>query len=824
MDTLRFAPRGCGRLSLVSAFALFGAVAAASESPLPVSAKLLRAQWPASWIAAPGAPERDAGVFHFRKVLDLAAVPEHFVVHVSADNRYILHVNGRRVGSGPARGDVLHWPFETYDLAHYLEAGSNILAATVWNFGTSSPMAQMSRRTGFLLQGDDDGAAIADSDGSWQASIETGHGLNPDGLSAIRARHFYYAAGPGERRDGRLFDWDWDQPTSPPERWRPAREIGRGHPREIREGPAWMMTPEGWLLVPRSLPAMDESEVPAGRVVRSTGVQPAPGFPGGAALVVPAHSEARILLDRGELTNGTPELTLSGGREATVRLTYAEALYDKAGEKGNRNEIAGKEIVGVEDEFVAGGGRARVFSPLWFRTWRFLELMVTTGAEPLTVDRLTARFAAFPLERRARFSSDDTGLAKIWDVSWRTARLAAYETYMDAPYWEQLQYVGDTRIDALISYAMAGESRLARRALELFDQSRLSDGLTQSRYPTAELQYIPPYSLIFVGMLHDHWMYCDEPSFVRERLPATRTVLDWFLARQRDDGLLGFLPFWIHGDTGTALDTAIQGPSGGSGLVTIQLLTALREAAEMEEALGDRDRAVRYRERAAVEAAAVRTLWDPGHGLMADTPERQTFGHPVNILALAQGLAPPEDRDTLARNVLDIARHPAGRAADGGPGGPWPLTEIPSASYYFRFYLARALEATGRGDDYVSLLEPWRQMLALGLTTWPEHPEPTRSDCHAWSAHPGFDLLRLVAGIKPATPGFRTVRIEPHLGALTRLEAAHPHPLGEIAVSYRRERSGVRAQVTLPDGLSGDLVWAGRTHPLAPGTQTLALP
>ena len=84
---------------------------------------LLRKQWPASWIAAAEGPERDAGVFHFRKAIRLEAVPAHFVVHVSADNRYLLHVNGRRVGTGPARSDVLHWAYETYDLAPYLEAG-----------------------------------------------------------------------------------------------------------------------------------------------------------------------------------------------------------------------------------------------------------------------------------------------------------------------------------------------------------------------------------------------------------------------------------------------------------------------------------------------------------------------------------------------------------------------------------------------------------------------------------------------------------------------------------------------------------------------------
>jgi alpha-L-rhamnosidase len=59
----------------------------------------------------------------------------------------------------------------------------------------------------------------------------------------------------------------------------------------------------------------------------------------------------------------------------------------------------------------------------------------------------------------------------------------AHETYSDCPYWEQLQYLGDTRIQALISYVDFGDDRLARQALDAYDKSRIADGLTQSRYP-----------------------------------------------------------------------------------------------------------------------------------------------------------------------------------------------------------------------------------------------------------------------------------------------------------------------------------------------------
>jgi alpha-L-rhamnosidase len=168
----------------------------------------------------------------------------------------------------------------------------------------------------------------------------------------------------------------------------------------------------------------------------------------------------------------------------------------------------------------------------------------------------------------------------------------------------------------------------------------------------------------------------------------------------------------------------------------------------------------------------------------------------------------------VMRKILD---------ADPGSGGANP-TKMSDASYYFRFYLARALEHAGMADAYLSTLQPWRRMLQLRLTTWAETPEPTRSDSHAWSAHPNYDLLRLVAGIRPAAPGFAEMVIEPHLSELKTLSAAMPVPKGIVQVSYAVESSGVTAIVTLPQGLPGKLIWKGRDFPLRAGKQTLQLP
>src|SRR6185369_14956698 len=105
-------------------------------------------------------------------------------------------------------------------------------------------------------------------------------------------------------------------------------------------------------------------------------------------------------------------------------------------------------------------------APLWWRTFRYLEITVTTRDQPLTLERLALRETGYPFEQVARFHSSDPALDRIWDIGWRTLRVDAHETFMDSAYWEQLQYTGDTRLEMLITYAVSGDARLARQAID----------------------------------------------------------------------------------------------------------------------------------------------------------------------------------------------------------------------------------------------------------------------------------------------------------------------------------------------------------------------
>ncbi len=778
-------------------------------------------EWRAAWITHPTAPLREPLVLHFRRTLTLDSVPPRYVVRVSADNRFILFVNGRRVGDGPARGDLTHWHYETFDLAPFLKPGDNLITSTVWNFGVYAPIAQMSDRTAFLLEseagapGDRPSSiaseAPADTDIStpkgWLVEIDSGRRpLDRDTVS-IKT---YFASGPGEEVEASQTDWDWDQPQSDHSQWvtpgDPMRDsifpgTGKAHSADTTgDNP--------WGLLPDLLPHMESSPTSPGEIVRvdgPSGGQDLHAFPG-ASVTIPPNTTVRLILDRKTLTTAYPQLTVSGGKGARIKLTYAEALYDKDKQKADRNAVEGRTALGLNDSFISDGGSHRTFEPLWWRTWRYLDLDVDTGLEPITLESLKAQFTAYPFQEQARLQTNDPDLDKIWDISWRTARLDAHETYMDTPYYEQLQYIGDTRIQALISYAVANDDRLARQALSAFNESRLPEGITRSRYPSSLPQNIPTFSLLWIGMLHDWWMYRPDPAPVRESLQGERSVLDWYSHYEQTDGLLRQTPWWSFIDWVVAGEIPTYGSNGESCATTLEYLGALNDAADLEQHLGDPHIAAQHHDRATrVRAGIAAQCWSADRKLLADSPDKKVFSQQSNILAVLYDVIPKADQQDVLKRVLAI--EPGDKPADG----------TLSASYYFRFYLARALEHSGMAGEYLKSLAPWRKLLALHFSTWPETPGETRSDSHAWTSHPIYDLLTLVAGVEPASPGFATVRIAPHLGALPGLDATFPHPAGAIDLKYARTGDAIDATITLPGALSGEFVYNGKTQPLKPG-------
>jgi CheY-like chemotaxis protein len=340
-----------------------------------------------------------------------------------------------------------------------------------------------------------------------------------------------------------------------------------------------------------------------------------------------------------------------------------------------------------------------------------------------------------------------------------------------------------------------------RQAIEHFDLSRVPEGITASRYPSDLGQYIPTFSPIWVAMVHDYWMHRDDPEYVRGFLPGIRSVLSWFERRLDETGMLGRISWWPYVDWAKEWDRGVPpgGAEGHSSIISLQFVYALERAAELEQGLGVPALADRYRSVAQKVRDAVRSRsWNAARGLFRDTPEGDIYSQQANVMAVLTDTVAPADQAAVMERVLSDRT-------------------LTHSTYYFSYYQLEALLKAGLGERYVDQLAPWREMLNLGLTTVPETPEPTRSDSHAWSAHPNYGLLATVLGVRPAVPGFKTVRIAPTSVRCSGPRAACPIPWEPSWCGWP-EPKVVGCAARLPCRKDSRACWsgAGRQRPCDP--------
>jgi alpha-L-rhamnosidase len=75
--------------------------------------------------------------------------------------------------------------------------------------------------------------------------------------------------------------------------------------------------------------------------------------------------------------------------------------------------------------------------------------------------------------------------------------------------------------------------------------------------------------------------------------------------------------------------------------------------------------------------------------------------------------------------------------------------------------------------------------------------------CHGWAGGVTAWLSRYVIGVRPASPGFKTVYIRPNLGNLDFVKGKVPTPYGDIEVEARKDGNGnVKVKSRLPNGIT----------------------
>ncbi|MGV3719486.1 MAG: family 78 glycoside hydrolase catalytic domain [Actinomycetota bacterium] len=228
-----------------------------AQAPSPVPGSQERStgrEWKASWIWTEGEPAPRNSYTYFRKRLTLDRAQKEAKIHLTADSRYQLFVNGAFVGRGPVRSDRRWLYYDTWDLAPHLKKGENVVAVLVHHFGEST-FQYMQGRGGLLAevvgQG---GRPLAGTDETWRA-------LRSAAWSSTGPR-MSIQLGFNEAYDARQAPEGWTAADFNDSSWAAVKEIG----------PAGM---EPWpSLTPRDIPAMLETPMRARKVLETVELEP----------------------------------------------------------------------------------------------------------------------------------------------------------------------------------------------------------------------------------------------------------------------------------------------------------------------------------------------------------------------------------------------------------------------------------------------------------------------------------------------------------------------------------------------------------------------
>lgn len=757
-------------------------------------------EWPAFWIQPP-VEWRKPWVVAFSCDFTLAAGCSERL-HVSADERYELYLDGKLIGRGSERGDLRIWHYETYALE--LSAGAHTLTARVWALGaTLAPWAQLSVEAGFFCSPETPALVekLATGVADWRVLQLDAYAFTDQRPAAGTGM----GVGPAERFDGARIPWGWERGEGGA--GQPAiKGVGGNH------GFSYYSTrPTHWLR-PASLPPPHDARWRQFRLVAGQaeiGAEWESLLTRDCPLTVPAHSTRVVLIDLVDYLCAYPELHWSGGAGARFALGWSETLRDPVTGEKKRGDVTAHDVfVGALDEVISAGGTGRWWRPIWWRCGRFIKIEIETADEPFVLERLVFNETRYAFAPESRWDAPGE-LATLFPVCVRTLQMCLHETYMDCPYYEQLMYAGDTRLQCLLTYVLGTEQRMPRKCIELFDSSRINgSGLTAAVHPSNGAQIIGPFSLWWIAMVYDYARWRDDLPFVRARLPGVRAVLDQFLATIDEAGLLRTPDGWNFVDWAFLPGGIPAGgePGGATAVIQTQLVLALQQTAEMETHAGEPELATRYQRHAErLGASLISVFWDDVRGLLADDIAHTTYSEHAQCLGIITGVLTPNK---------------AQRAWTGMLAANSTLTRV---SVYFGHYFFETCFLMNRPDVFIDRLGPWHQCLRDGFKTLPERFGKTRSDCHAWSAHPLYHYFSGVVGIRPGGFGFKSVEIVPQLGPLPHASATLAHARGAIRVELNQTPSSLSVVIELPASLEGVLVLPGKRILLHPGVLTIEI-
>ena len=635
----------------------------------------------------------------FTADLTLAETPRTAILHLTADSRYRLYVNGDYIGRGPERS----WPAAMAVDARPipLRQGANRIRVEVYSPGYSHFAHVHRAACGLLAWAEVDGqTALTTNRENWRVRRDMS-------WSASTPRVSIYGTGVEERDLSCALPPDADTSV-----WAQPRIV------QPPEGPIWAA------LRPRTTPLLTEDLRPLttpwrthyGPTLRHddphAAIRHALTLPQTEIPATLAKGQTALwIFDLGESRVCTALATLTASEGDVLTISYAEKLRDgdllisdpatycrmrptdRVRLAKGRNEIEG---------FTPRGARYLIF-----------QLDTTDGTTPNPA--FNARLPRYPLTPPEQKDP-------IAALCQRTTLACLQDGFVDSVWRESSQWLGDVVAQSFALLAITDDPRPLRLTLEQAALGAADDGILPSVLPGDVPAYVvTDYNFSWVELLqfwHHHPK--TDPTLIRDLWPTLTRLLDRVDANTQPDGLIRSQP-----GRRLFLDWSTMDRGEPNLTYNLRYLHALQTAQSLSDGTGN-PASPAWAQRSEALRRAIRTTHHSAQG-WRESPN----GPPACQLALAflilTGLA--DDAHALADTLTARSLDP-----DDGPKSPV------LASPFMHHYLFLALHSLDRRQDIRAIITArWGRWVTEGRATTPENWNidfPDGSACHGFSAHP----------------------------------------------------------------------------------------
>ncbi|MDQ0373392.1 alpha-L-rhamnosidase [Cellulomonas humilata] len=748
------------------------------SDPVAVTGGMLApGEWRAAFIGL-AAPERPAHPLLVRREFEVDGDVRAATLYATAEGVYQLEVNGRGVDDQVLKPGWTSYQYrlihETTDVTRHVRRGRNALGAAVaGGWFTERYGFQGNARTFYGEQPAVAAQLVVEYVDGRVQTVVTGPDWSATGDGEIVTSGIYV----GEHVDARRREAGWSAPGFDDSAWQPV---------SVHEG---SVEPEA-----RSGPVARRIEELAVREVLTS--------PSGATL-----------LDFGQNVVGRLRITVSGEAGQEIVLRHAEVL--EFGELGTRP----LRLADATDRYVLAGAGVETWEPAFtFHGFRYVQVDGWPGE--LDPADIVAVVVHSDMERTGWFRSSDPLLDRFHEnVVWGMRGNFLYLP-TDCPQRdERLGWTGDIQV-------------FAPAATYLFDAggllaSWLRDLLLEQR-GGAGVPFVVPDVLGSAAMPAAAWGDAATvvPSVLYERY-ADRGVLEAQLDSMRGwvDQVLeiaggrhlweGRFQFGDWLDPDAPSDRPAHAKTDADIVASAYLYRSTRLLAEAAGVLGRHELADRY----AAEAEVVRRAWLDEYVTPA--------GRIVSDAQTAYALAIMFDLETdpirlemMGDRLAGLVRRDGYRIGTGFVGTP---------------LVTDALTRT-RHDDAASRLllqtenPSWLYPVTMGATTvwerWDSmledgtiNPgEMTSFNHYALGAIADW-LHRRVAGLAPAEPGYRRIRVAPvPLRGLDHAETEHETPFGRARVAWSADAGQITVSATVPPNTRAEVLLPGRSETFEVGS------